>query len=181
MQATDLPAGLSPDNSDVAFLPGSVFTRPSLKRLSTVGTTSQVVYATTFLKPDETVSQLTFTADGKMYQDGVQFGSTRAGNRFFTCNAFGKTYIATSDGSFGADVPLQLTPEGYLDRVSQDGPGGAPTLSNYSIPQVALVTGSSSAAVPIVSMTPINPVSVQVGTGSPDGSGYQPPIYETYY
>lgn len=182
MQPTDLPAGLSPDNSDVAFLPGSVFTRPSLQRLSTMGTTSQVVYTSTFLKPDESVSQLTFTADGKMYQDGVQFGQTKAGNRFFTCNAFGKMYIATSDGSYGADVPLQLTPEGYLDRVSQDGPGAPPTLSNYALPAVSLVNGSSSTAVPITSMTPTDAEQVQVGSGNNDaGEQYQPPIFEIYF
>jgi hypothetical protein len=183
MQATDLPMGLSPDNGDCAFLPGSVFTRPSLHRLLTSGEGSQIVYATTYLRPDETVVQLTFDAAGRMFADGVQFGATRAGNRFFTCNAFGKTYIATSDGSFGADVPLQLTPEGFLDRVSQDGPGAPPTLSNQSLPAVALVTGSSSAAVAIVAMTPINPEQVQVGSGNQNewNGGYQPPVYETYY
>lgn len=183
MQPTDLPSGLSYDNSDCAFVPGSVFTRPSLQTLATMDTDSQVVYASTFLKPDSSVSQLTFTADGKMFADGVQFGQTQAGNRFFTCNAFGKTYIATSDGLHGADVPLQYTPEGYLDRVSQDGPGGPPTLSNQALPAVELVTGSSSSAVAIVSMTPIDPEQVQVGTGNQDGyvGDYQPPIYETFF
>lgn len=185
MQPTDLPQGLSPGCSDVAFLPGSVFTRPSLQRLSTLGTSSQVVYAATFLKPDESVSQLEFTADGRMYQDGVQFGQTRAGNRFFTANCFGKTYIATSDGSFGADVPLQLTPEGFLDRVSQDGPGAPPTLSNFALPAVNLVSGSSGAAVAITSMTPGDSERVQVGSGNnndlPDGAPFQPPVFETYF
>lgn len=182
MQPTDLPSGLSPDNSDCAFLPGSVFTRPGLKRLLSLGTEAQVVYASTFLKPDGSVSQLTFTSDGKMYADGVQFGQTHAGNRFFTCNAFGKMYIATSDGLHGADVPLQYTPEGFLDRVSQDGPGAPPTVTNYALPAVALVAGSSGSPVTITNAVPIDPQQVQTGGGpiEQDG-GYQPPTFETYY
>jgi hypothetical protein len=182
MQATDLPSGLSPGCSDVAFLPGSVFTRPSLERLLTAGSTSQCVYSTTYLKPDDTLVQLQFMADGKMYADGVQFGTTRAGNRFQTCNAFGKTYIAVSDGAHGADVPLQLTPEGYLDRVSQDGPGAAPTITNYALPAVSLVAGSAGSAKTITNAVPINPQQVQTGGGDWDGTGgYNPPQYETYY
>lgn len=184
MQPTDLPAGLSPDNSDVAFLPGSCFTRPSLQRLSFVGTTAQCVYASTYLKPDGSVSQLTFMSDGKMYADNVQFGQTKAGNRFYTANAFGKMYIAISDGLYGADVPLQYTPEGYLDRVSQDGPGAPPTVTNYSLPPVALVTGSAGAAVTITTAQPINPTQVQVGGGDRneyDGYPYNPPQFVTYY
>lgn len=142
IQPSDVPQGLSTGNSDVAFLPGSVFTRPPLKRLSSVGTTAQCVYATTFLKPDGKLVQVQFFSDGKMYADGVQFGQTQPGNRFFTCNAFGKLYIAISDGQHGADVPLQLTPEGFLDRVSQDAPGAAPTVSNVSIPASVIVSGS---------------------------------------
>lgn len=181
MQPTDLPAGLSWDNSDCAFLPGSVFTRPSQVRLSSMGTTAQAVYTSTFLKPDGTVSQLTFTSDGKMYADGVQFGQTQPGNRFFTCNAFGKVYIATSDGSHGADVPLQYTPEGFLDRVSQDGPGAAPSITNYSLPAVPLVTGSTGASVNIISATPSDPEQVQTGGGDSGGGEFTPPRFDTYY
>jgi hypothetical protein len=147
-----------------------------------MGTTAQTVYTSSFLKPDGTVSQLTFTSDGGMYADGVPFGQTHAGNRFFTCNAFGKMYIATSDGLHGADVPLQYTPEGFLDRVSQDGPGAPPTVTNYALPAVALVAGSSGSPVTITTAVPIDPTQVQTGGGpiEQDG-GYQPPTFETYY
>lgn len=33
MAPTDLPAGACPENSDVFFLPGGVYTRPALVRL----------------------------------------------------------------------------------------------------------------------------------------------------
>lgn len=183
MQPTDLPQGLSPDNSDVAFLPGSVFTRPSLSRLISDGTTSQCVYATTFLKPDGTVSQLTFNADGKMYADGVQFGQTKAGNRFHCRNAFNRMFIAISDGLHGTDVPLQYTPEGWLDRVSQDGPGAPPSLSNYTLPSVALISGSSGTPVAISTAVPIDLEPIQTGSGNddPGRGGYTPPTFENYY
>jgi hypothetical protein len=178
---SDLPSGLSPDNSDVAFLPGQVFTRPALKRFSTQGTTAQCVYATSFLKPDGTVAQITFMSDGRIYSNGSQVAQTQGGNRFHTCNAFGKLYIAISDGLHGADVPLQLTPEGWVDRVSQDGPGAAPTITNYALPPVQLVAGSSGSAKTITTAQPVDPESVQTGGGWDDGSGYTPPQYETYY
>jgi hypothetical protein len=181
MQPTDLPAGLSPDNSDCAFLPGSVFTRPSLTRKSSLGTTSQVVYAKTYLKPDGSFAQAEFTSDGKMWVDGLFVGMTRKLNRFYAHNAFGKLFIATSDGTHGVDVPLQYTAEGYLDRVSQDGPGAGATLGNYSIPQVALVTGSAGAGITISTAIPTDLQSVQTTTGQPDESGYVPPQYENYY
>ncbi len=138
LSASDLPAGLSPDCSDVAFLPGSVFTRPPLQRLDTLGTTVQAVYAKSYTKPNGQVSQFRCYADGGMYLDGVRVGGTKAGNRFFAHEAFGRLYIAISDGLHGADVPLQLNPDGSLFRVSQDGPGGAVSLANYSLGQVAL-------------------------------------------
>ena len=183
MDPTDLPQGLSWGCSDVAFIPGEVFTRPSLQRLSTVGTTAQAVYSADYKKPDGTVASLTFYSDGGMYSNGVKFGTTAPGNRFHVENAFGKAYIAISDGLYGADVPLQLTPEGYLDRVSQDGPGAPPVVTNYSLPSVALVTGSSGSAVNISNATPINPEQVQIGgqRSGQDGEGYTPPTFETYY
>ena len=183
MDPTDLPQGLSWGCSDVAFIPGEVFTRPSLQRLSTVGTTAQAVYSADFKKPDGTVSSLTFYSDGGMFSDGIKFGQTAAGNRFHVENAFGKAYIAISDGSYGSDVPLQFTPEGYLDRVSQDGPGAPPTVSNYSLPSVALITGSGGAAVTVATAQPIDPTQVQIGGQrvGQDGEGYTPPTFETYY
>ena len=192
MQATDLPAGLTYACTDVAFLPGSFFTRPPLQRFVPEGqtaqaSTAQAVYNCSYIKPDGTVSQLAFYSDGTMFQDGVQIAATAAGNRFFAANAFGRTYIAVSDGLHGLDVPLQISADGTVSRVSQDGPGGPITIANYAIPTAALTTGSSGDAVPVATIQPINPMQVQVGgSGYYSGSyeyegGYQPPQYETYY
>ena len=176
---TDLPAGLSPDCRDVAFLPGQTFTRPSLQRFSTLGNTAQIVYVATYVRPDQSVVQIELDSNGNIFADGVKIGATQAGNRFHTANAFGKMHIAISDGLHGVDVPLQFTAEGYLDRVSQDGPGAAPSITNYSLPTVGLVNGTTGAPIAVINIKPINLQQVQVG-----GQGayeYNPPQFEQYY
>jgi len=180
LDPTDLPQGLSPDSRDVAFLPGSVLTRPAARRFNTRAGITQAVYAHDYVRPDGTVSLLTFYSDGAMLCDGVQFGQTQAGNRFQVASCFGKAFIAVSDGLHGVDVPLQWDGTN-LDRVSQDGPGAPVALANYSIPAVTLVTGSAGSPVAITSITPIDPEDVQTGGGNDDPGGYNPPTFQTYY
>ena len=180
LSPTDLPQGLSPACLNMASLPGSVFTRPSQRRFITVPNSAQTLYAKSFVKPDGTIEQIVFDSMGRFWANGVQFGSTFAGNRIKTTSAFGREYIAISDGLHGADVPLQWDGV-HLDRISQDGPGGAPTISNLALAPVALVTGSVGAAITITSSTPINLQQVQKGSGFEYQEGYQPPQFEAYY
>jgi hypothetical protein len=188
LDPTDLPQGLSPAAPDVAFAPGRVFTRPSLQRLDTLGSNSQIVYGSSFTQRNGTVSQMRFDSLGGMYADGVKIGQTAPGNRFHTASVFGKIYIAISDGLHGADVPLQWDGTN-LDRVSQDGPGAGPTIANFVVAPVALAAGVTAAPVPLSYCNPINPVPVRVSDGSPSGyygtpgygSSYSPPTYVTYY
>lgn len=139
LSPTDLPQGLSPACLDVAFLPGSTFTRPSLKRFLTVPDNTQVLYARSYVKNDGTVVQLLFDSLGRLWANGVQIGTAAAGNRIKTISAFGREYIAISDGLHGANVPLQYDGT-HLDRVSQDGPAGAPKLVNFPGTTEALVS-----------------------------------------
>jgi hypothetical protein len=132
LTSTDLPQGLSPDCQDVAYLPGSVFTRPSLQRALTVPGLGQAIYHTSFVKRDGTLIQMVFDSLGNMWANGLLIGTTRAGNRFKTFDAFGRKYIAVSDGLHGADVPLQYDGTN-LDRISQDGPGAAPAFAAFAI------------------------------------------------
>ncbi len=185
----DLPLGLSPDCCDVAVLPGQVFTRPPLRRYSTLGTTAQIVYTHSFPKRDGTIVKMDFDSLGGIWANGVKVGSTAAGSRFFATNADGRTFIAISDGSKGIDVPLQFDGTN-LDRVSQDGPAAPPVVANYSIPQSTLVAGSVGASVAIATAQPSNPQQTQVGGGyqyqnnyqpGNQQSSYSPPQYQTYY
>lgn len=129
---SDLPQGLSSDNLNCAFQPGSVFTRPPLKRSAVLPGSGQVIYATSFTKPTGQSVTLEFTSDGKIYADGTQIGQTQAGNRAKVISMFDRAFIALSDGDHGADVPLQFDGTN-LDRVSQDGPGAAPTFAATAI------------------------------------------------
>lgn len=129
---SDLPQGLSADNLNCAFAPGSVQTRPPLRRSSTLPGTAQIIYAYSFTKPDGTNVLLQFTADGKMWANGSQIGTTAPGNRFKCISMFDKAWIAINDGDHGADVPLQFDGTN-LDRVSQDGPGAPPTFAATQI------------------------------------------------
>ena len=129
---SDLPQGLSVDNLNCAFRPGSVFTRPPLKRSSTLPGTSQIIYAFSFTKPDGTEVLMQFRADGSMWANGLQIGQTAAGNRFKAVAMFDRAYIAISDGDHGADIPLQWDGQ-VLERVSQDGPGAPPTFAAAEI------------------------------------------------
>ena len=173
LEPTDLPQGLSPACPNVAFLPGQAFTRPPLQVLSTLGTSAEIIYNASFVKRDGTVSQLVFDSLGGIYADGVQIGQTQAGNRFHACNAFGKMYVAISDGLHGADVPLQYTAEGYLDRVSQDGPGAGPSLQNYALGAISLTSLNRSSNQ--VTATTSSPHDLKAGfqgiiDGVPDSS-----------
>jgi hypothetical protein len=129
---SDLPQGLSADNLNCAFRPGSVFTRPPLKTASTLSGTAQIVYEFSFTRANGNQVLLQCTADGKIWANGSQIGQTAAGNRFKAISMFGRAYLAISDGDHGADVPLQF--DGVnLDRVSQDGPGAAPVFAATEI------------------------------------------------
>ena len=185
MQPSDLPQGLSPACMDVCFAPGSFQIRPPLQQLATLANGTQIVYFHTYTRPDGSVVQLLFDSNGGIWADGVKISQTAAGNRFHAVNAFGKCYIAVSDGLHGQDVPLQLDQYGNVDRVSQDGPAGALTVTNYSIPAQSLVTGSAGTSVTITTAQPIYPEQVQVGGGSYDGSddgdAFNDPQFQTYY
>lgn len=136
---TDLPQGLSPACENVAFLPGSVFTRPPLKQASTIAAEGQIVYVFSFRKADGSEVVLQFGAKGGIYANGTKIGQTQAGNRFKAISMFNRAYIAISDADHGADIPLQY--DGInLDRVSQDGPGAAPVVNNLGIDLVSLVS-----------------------------------------
>lgn len=129
---SDLPQGLSVDNLNMAFRPGSAFTRPPLKRSSVLPGTSQIIYAFSFTKPDGTEVLMQFRADGSMWANGLQIGQTAAGNRFKAVAMFDRAYIAISDGDHGADIPLQWDGQ-VLERVSQNGPGAPPTFAAAEI------------------------------------------------
>src|SRR5579863_4156453 len=154
MAPPDVPEGVSPDCQDVVFAPGEVSSRPGFQRqLSPVG--SSITSAKSFVCPDPTsaygtLQNLYFDAGGNLWVENVIaspgtlsfISSGLAINSYMKAvTAFGREYIAISDGLHGTEVPLQWDGTN-LDRVTQDGPGGAPAITNVIIPATTLTARS---------------------------------------
>ena len=151
----DLPEGASPDNQDVAYVPGSVFSRPCLHKIfgAAFPGSPTVTYAETFDQPNADPLNLYMTSDGKFSVEDILnspgaytlLAQIITGLQAQSVTASGAEYIAFSDGLRGQDVPRQVyrTPDGTLrcDRVSQDGPGAGPTVADYL--QSVTVTSST--------------------------------------
>jgi hypothetical protein len=132
---SDIPEGVSPDNQDVAFLPGSVFSRPGLHKLfgTPMPNNATTVYAKSYVQPNGKPLNLILDSNGILWKEDVTASpgtyslllQTQPGTYAKSCTAFGREYIAISDGEHGADIPLQYDGT-HLDRVTQDGPGANP-------------------------------------------------------
>src|SRR5580704_4104491 len=133
MSPADLPAGASPDCSDVAFELGAVQTRPGLLSMYTPITGNPTVnYLKTYIQPNLTETLLALDSTGTLWGEFSAGTLTQiasgivAGSHAKSATLFGREYIAVSDGQFGIDIPRQYDGT-YFDRVSQVGPGGGPT------------------------------------------------------
>jgi hypothetical protein len=162
MAPPNLPEGVSPDAPDVVFTPGGVRTRPGLKKVFAaefpkgaapkVGT---LVWGKTYFSPNGGIENLYLDSNGFLWWEDVvntpgaytQIGSVTPGSYAKSVTAFGREYIAISDGQHGSDAALQWD-GANLDRVTQDGPGRAPAVSNLQLPSVAMAV--SGPAVPLV-------------------------------
>jgi hypothetical protein len=172
MSPVDVPEGVSPDNQDVAFLPGSVFSRPCLRKIFTAPLSGSptMMYMKTFLKQDGTPVNLYLDGGGHLWQEDVfstpgtvaSVGTVVPGSYGKSVTIDGVEYIAFSDGEQGTDIPRQYNGINF-DRISQDGPGAGPTVSNYAIPPLALNASGAGGAIVITSITPTDPISVLVG------------------
>lgn len=150
MSPESLPLGVSPDNQDVIFNPGQVQTRPAMQKIAfspplPAGTTC--TYGKSFVLPTGQIKNLYLFSNGALYVEDLTNTPLTAtllfqsalGSYGKSITAFGREYIALSDGLHGTEVPLQY--DGVnLDRVTQDGPAVAPMVTNYVIPATTLTT-----------------------------------------
>jgi len=134
MAPADLPHGVSPDCQDVIFSSGGVATRPGLQALfGPLAGNPTVNYAKSYITLNETLRTLAQDSNGNLYKEVTpgtltQFASGLTPNAYTNSTTlFGREYLATSDGMTGNDLPRQYD-DTNLDRVSQSGPGGAPTV-----------------------------------------------------
>ena len=169
---SDVPEGVSPDNQDVSYRPGSVQTRPALqKRYATaISGSVTVVYHKRYVQPDGTVLNLILDSAGNFWKEDVAnapgtltlISQVAAGSMAQSVSANGREYIAFSDGLHGTESPRQF--DGVnLDRVSQDGPGAPPlNFTGVITPPQSLSTASAGGSITVTTVTPTDPITVQV-------------------
>lgn len=194
MNPTDLPEGLSPDNQDVWFLPGSVSTRPALSRYLTAGISGspQILSLADLPLPTGEHVAVLLDANGVMSQRNPD-GSTAAllttnapGGQFKSCSAFTKQFYAFYDATLaaefsdspfvGTDIPRYYDGQNMW-RVTQDAPGAPPTISTLKVPSVA-VQGTGS---PITTNIVASPNGIVWGGLTYTTINGQAGFYYTYF
>jgi hypothetical protein len=153
MAPADLPHGVSPDCQDVVFSSGGVATRPGLQTLfGPLADNPTVNYLKTYETPNATLRALALDANGNLYKETTpgtlaNVASGLVANSYANSTTlFGREYLAFSDGKSGIDLPRQFDDTNF-DRVSQSGPGGAPTPVEENI-QVAIAASPTGATQP---------------------------------
>lgn len=135
LSPSDLPEGLSPDNQDVIYLPGSVSGRGCLHRILSPSLGSlRVMYEKTYVLPNGNPLNLILDSLGNFWKEDVNnspgtvslIGAVTPGVYAKSVTFNGVEYIAFSDGLHGVDAPRQYDGTNF-DRVSQSGPGAGIT------------------------------------------------------
>ena len=147
----NLPEGVSPDCQDVVFVPGRVSSRPGLsKQFASPFGTATVTYGKSYVDPTGNIWNIYLDSAGNLWIENLTatpgtytlLTTTTPGTYARSVTAFGREYLAISDGLHGMEVPLQITalPDGtiQLDRVTNDGPGGPPTVACIDIAPTTL-------------------------------------------
>ncbi len=153
MSPADLPQGVSPDCQDVVFSNGGVTTRPGLQTLfGPLAGNPTVNYLKTYITRNETLRTMALDGAGNLYKEITEGTLTQiasglaAGSYANSCTMFGREYLAISDGMTGNDLPRQYD-DTNLDRVSQGGPGGGPTVVDENV-VVGIAASPSGATQP---------------------------------
>lgn len=135
----DLPEGLSPSCQDVAFLPGSTFTRPALTRLYAQSNppSTPINFIGTFSRFNGNPLTVMMDGAGNLYFEDVnaapgtiftnKFGTVSPGQLIKADNGNNRYWMAFSDGLKGIDIPRYLDANGNFNRISQSGPAGTLT------------------------------------------------------
>lgn len=148
-----LPEGVSPDNQDVGYLPGSVYSRPCTQKVFNPPLVSGAtcVYSKSFVTATGDIKNLYLFSTGAFYvEDWTNSPGTASllltttpGSLCKSVTAFGREWIAFSDGLHGTDIPYQYDGTN-LYRVTQDGPGAPPTVTNLQLPAVQMASSGNT-------------------------------------
>lgn len=156
---TAVPEGCSPDNEEMMFLPGSAYSRSGFqKRLDNIfpaggpnNYVPTVVYGKSFVTTSGDIKNLYLDSNGVMWVEdwtnsrGIvsELFATTPGSYCTSITAFGREYIAISDGLHGTYPPLQY--DGVnLDRLTQNGPGAPPAVSSLALPPSQMTSSGNT-------------------------------------
>ena len=162
MSPADLPHGVSPDCQDVVFSNGNVATRPGLQALfGPLAGNPTVNYVKTYETLNATLRTLALDSNGILYKETTpgtlaSVATGLAANAYANSTTlFGREYLAISDGKTGNDLPRQYDDTNF-DRVSQSGPGAAPTVvdENVIVSIVASPNGATQPAPVTIAASP---------------------------
>ncbi|HLZ90221.1 MAG TPA: hypothetical protein VKQ28_00800 [Candidatus Acidoferrum sp.] len=152
-----LPSGVSPDCQDCSFAKSAVETRPGLAPLAQLNG-NVVNYLKTFVTSNGTKRAMSLTDIANLYKETAPNAMTLVqqladANPQVAVPVYGKSttlfqreWIAISDGQNGIGIPRQFD-DALLDRVSQEGPGVAPTATDENV-QVNVVASPAGATQP---------------------------------
>lgn len=171
----------SPDCADLVFSVAGMATRNPLRVVDVLP--GNIVYRKKFVARDGVAHMIFLLADGSLYaQDSgvlTLIDTVAPGSQCNSITAYGREYMAFFGTGGGTDAPRVWDGQN-LNRVSQGGPGVAPSVVCISLPSVDLIAGTSGTTVNVSTVTPTDPQQVQIGGGGgPDD--YEPPVYQTFY
>ena len=174
-QPLALVAGVSPDNSDMVYVPGNTGSRPALQKVfasqfpagGPVHSNPTTVNGWSSVGPDGITRNFYFDSNGVLWLEypltapGVysQLLQSTPGSYCKAVTAFGRDYIAISDGLHGTECPLQYDGTN-LDRVTQDGPGLAPVATAFSLPSVQMAVTAAGTVFGVTSITTTDPTVI---------------------
>lgn len=162
MSPSELPHGVSPDCQDVVFSNSGVETRPGLQALfGPFAGNPTINYLKTYETRNATLRTMALDANGILYKETTpgtlsSIATGLAQNSYgASTTIFGREYLAISDGRTGNDLPRQYDDTNF-DRVSQSGPGGAPTVvdENVIVAVAASPTGATQPAAIAIAASP---------------------------
>ncbi len=173
----NLPIGTSPANQDCQYGPGYVRTRPGLAL--SIPNDVPLTYLKTYTDPLGVNHTLYLDVNGNLFEDisGVQssiFTGIIINSYAKSATAFGREYIAFSDGRFGSDIPRQYDGVNF-DRYTQSGPGRGPVVLNV-FPPFATIAAPVAPVVVAIAAAPTGAVSsvpIQVTVLSPFPPGME--------
>src|SRR5215469_16069613 len=157
MSPADLPHGVSPDCQDVIFSNGNVATRPGLQALfGPLAGNPTINYVKTYETLNATLRTLVLDSNGVLYKETApgtlaSIATGLAANAYAnSATLFGREYLAISDGKTGNDLPRQYD-DANFDRVSQSGPGAAPTVVDENL--IVAISASPNGATQPAALT----------------------------